>query len=157
MRGTVGKTTEVVIQVDRGIDQVQVTIPEEVIVQLEELPDGMEASQITETKWWLSAKEQTTFILPVTSETAGSFTIVVEDEVEGSVVFEEPLVELETEEEPTIDSGTFEEEDFVEDTATPEVQEDEESKEQEVEEITPATTSNVSTWAQFRQQSIQAV
>lgn len=150
MRGTVGKTTEVVIQVDRGIDQVQVTIPEEVIVQLEELPDGMEASQITETQWWLSAKEQTTFILPVTSETAGSFTIVVEDEVEGSVVFEEPLVELETEEEPTIDSGTFEEEDFVEDTATPEVQEDEESKEQEAEEITPATTSNVSTWAQFR-------
>lgn len=149
MRGTVGKTTEVVIQVDRGIEQVQVTIPEAVIVQLEEFPDGMEASQITETQWWLSAKEQTTFILPLTSETAGSYTIVVEDEVEGSVVFEEPLVEPETEE-PTIDSGTSEEEDFVEDTATPEVQEDEESNEQEAEEITPATTSNVSTWAQFR-------
>ncbi|MFS1020602.1 WxL domain-containing protein [Enterococcus casseliflavus] len=151
IRGTVGETKEVVIQVDRAIEQVQVTIPKELMIQQDALPEGIEVTQITETEWWITAEARTEFTLPITSEIKGMFTIVVEDEVEGSIEFEESPVEPEAEEKPTIDCEMSDEEAVVEDTETPEEQEDEETtQEQEVEEIAPATTSNVSTWAQYR-------
>ncbi|EPH87076.1 hypothetical protein D922_04400, partial [Enterococcus faecalis 06-MB-DW-09] len=145
---TVGETTDVVIHVDRPTDQVQVTIPKELTVQQDELTEGLEATQMTETEWLFTADERTKFTIPVSSETAGKFTIRVEDELDGTIDFEE------TEEDETNDKAVVTDNtdntNEPEDSAISEVQEEEETPTQETEDITPATTSNVSTWAQYR-------
>lgn len=148
MTGTLGETTEVVIFVDRPTNQVQVTIPQELTVLTEEIPEGMEATQMTETEWWFSADESTKFTIPVSSETAGEFTIRVEDELNGTIAFEEAADDESNDESIVTDDTDNTNE--PEDSVTPEVQEEEEAPAQEKEEVTPATTSNVSTWAQFR-------
>lgn len=152
MYGTTGETTEVVIQVDRAIEQIQMAIPKELTIQQDKLPEDIEAVKITETKWWFTAEARTKFTIPLTSETKGKFTIFVEDEVEGTIEFEESLAEPEIEEEEvTNESDTLDEKDVVEGTVTPMDQEDDDpTKKQEIEEIALATTSTVSTWAQFR-------
>jgi len=148
MIGTIGETTEVVILVDRPTNQVQFTIPQEITIQIEELIEGLEATQMTETEWWFSADERTEFTIPVSSETAGEFTIRVEDELDGTIAFEE-AADDETSDESVITDETDSTNDS-EDSIIQEVQEEEETPTQETEDITPATTSNVSTWAQFR-------
>lgn len=147
MIGTLGETTEVVILVDRPTNQVQVTIPQELTVLTEEIPEGMEATQMTGTEWWFTAEERTEFTIPVSSETAGEFTIRVEDELEGTIDFEEAADDENTNE--SVETDETDNTNEPEDSLTPEVQE-EEATAQEIEEVTPATTSNVSTWAQFR-------
>ncbi|MBO1097615.1 WxL domain-containing protein [Enterococcus casseliflavus] len=148
MVGTIGETTEVVILVDRPTKQVQVTIPQELTVQKDELSGGLEATQMTETEWWFSADERTKFTIPVSSQTAGEFSIRVEDELDGTIAFEEAA-----DDEGNDESVLTDDEDNTsdpEDSVIQEVQDEEETPTQETEDITPATTSNVSTWAQFR-------
>lgn len=146
MVGTLGETTEVVILVDRPMNQVQVTIPQEITIQREGLSEGLEATQMTETEWWFSADERTEFTIPVSSETAGEFTIRVEDELDGTIAFEEAADEGNDESVVTDDEDNTSD---SEDSVTQEVQDEEETPTQETQEVTPATTSNVSTWAQF--------
>lgn len=144
MTGSVGKVVQVMILVDRPIDQVQVTIPQDLKVQQEDIPEGMEATQMTETEWWFAAEESTEFIIPILSETAGNYTLRIEDHIDGTIEFEE------SEEQPAEEEleTPKEQENVDEEKATPEVEE--EAPDQEVEEVTPATTSNVSTWAQYQ-------
>lgn len=148
MVGTIGETTEVVILVDRPTNQVQVTIPQEITIQREELSEELEATQMTETEWWFSADERTKFTIPISSESAGKYTIRIEDEVDGTIAFEE-AEDDETSDESVVTDET-DNTNEPEDSVTPEVQEEEEAPAQEKEEVTPATTSNVSTWAQYR-------
>lgn len=148
MVGTIGETTEVVILVDRPTNQVQVTIPQEITIQREELSEELEATQMTETEWWFSADERTKFTIPISSETAGEFTIRVEDELDGTIAFEEAADDEIKDESVVTDETDSSNE--TENSAIPEVQEEEDVPTEETEEVTPATTSNVSTWAQFR-------
>lgn len=148
MMGTVGETTDLVILVDRPTAQVQVTIPQELTVQKDELAEWLEATQMTETEWWFSADECTQFTIPVSSETAGDFTICVEDELDGTIIFEEATDDG-TNDELVVTDETDSTND-QEDNVLQEVQDEEETPTQETEDITPATTSNVSTWAQYR-------
>lgn len=148
MVGTIGETTEVVILVDRPTSQVQVTIPQEITIQKEELSEGLEVTQMTETEWWFSADERTKFTIPVSSETAGKFTIRVEDELDGVISFKE-AADDETNDE-SVETDETDSTNETENSVIPEVQEKEDAPAEETEDITPATTSNVSTWAQFR-------
>lgn len=145
MTGTVGETKTVVILVDRPTSQVQVTIPQEITIQRKELPKGLEAIQMTETEWWFSSEESTKFTIPVFSETAGEFNVRIEDELDGIITFEEADDDGIKGEEEIAD-----EPDEVEDILIQEVPIEKESPTQGTEEVTPATISNVSTWAQFR-------
>ncbi|MCC4044551.1 WxL domain-containing protein [Enterococcus gallinarum] len=145
MIGTVGETTDVVILVDRPTNQVQVTIPQELTVQKDEFPEGLEATQMTETEWWFSADECTKFTIPVSYETSGEFTIRVEEEVDGMITFEEAEDDV-----INIEEEITDEPNETEDSVIQEVQEEEDVSTEETEDITPATTSNVSTWAQYR-------
>lgn len=147
MIGTIGETTEVVILVDRPTSQVQVTIPQEITIQREELSEGLEATQMTETEWWFSAEERTEFTIPVASETVGEFIIRVEDELDGTIAFE--AADDDTSDESAVTDETDNTND-PEDSVISEVQEEEDTPAQETEDITPATTSNVETWAQYR-------
>lgn len=148
MVGTIGETTEIVILVDRPTSQVQVTIPQEITIQREKLSEGLEATQMTETEWWFLADERTEFTIPVSSETAGEFTIRVEDELDGTIIFEE-AADDEINDESVVTDETDSTND-QEDSVLQEVQDEEETPTQETEDITPATTSNVETWAQYR-------
>lgn len=148
MTGSVGEVVLVVILVDRPINQVQVTIPQDLKVQLEDIPEGMEATQMTETEWWFSADERTEFTIPVSSETSGEFTIRIEDELDGTIAFEE-AADDKTSDESVVTDETNNTND-PEDSVIQEVQDEEDTPAQETEDITPATTSNVSTWAQYR-------
>lgn len=148
MSGVVGEVINVVILVDRPTTQIQVTIPKELTVALEELPEGMEATQMTEDVWWFTTEETTEFTLPVSSDTDGEFLLRIEDEIDGTIVFEEGEETPDTNEDDEL--SVSEESEGSEDAVVSEVQEEEENLNQETEEITPATTSNVSTWAQFR-------
>ncbi|OOG24828.1 hypothetical protein BZK37_13285 [Enterococcus casseliflavus] len=146
MTGVVGESTNAVILVDQPVDQVQVTIPEELEVSLDELPKGMEVKQMTDTLWWFSAEESKEFSIPLVSHSAGEYGLQIEDQIEGTITFEETENQS-NESDSTITSEVAETE---KEQVTSEVQEEEEAVKQETEDITPATTSNVSTWAQFR-------
>lgn len=145
MTGVVGESTNAVILVDQPVDQVQVTIPEELEVSLDELPKGMEAKQMTDTLWWFSAEESKEFSIPLVSHSAGEYGLQIEDQIEGTITFEE------TENQPNESGSTINSEvaDSEKEPVNSEVQEEEAIK-QETEDITLATTSNVSTWEQFR-------
>ncbi|WP_430617559.1 hypothetical protein IGI86_003294 [Enterococcus sp. AZ188] len=142
MTGVVGESTNAVILVGQPVDQVQVTIPEELEVSLDELPKGMEAKQMTDTLWWFSAEESKEFSIPLVSHSAGEYGLQIEDQIEGTITFEES--------ENRDSTITSEVADTENEPVTSEVQEEEEAVKQETEDITPATTSNVSTWEQFR-------
>lgn len=142
MTGVVGERTNAVVLVDQPVDQVQVTIPEELEVSLDELPEGMKAKQMTDTLWWFSAKESKEFSISLVSHSAGEYGLQIEDQIEGTITFEES--------ENRDSTITSEVADTEKEPVTSELQEEEEAVRQETEDITPATTSNVSTWEQFR-------
>lgn len=89
MTGTVGETTDVVILVDRPTNQLQVTIPQELVIQMEEMPEDLEVNQMSATDWLFTADESKKFTIPVSSEIVGEFSFHIEDELDGTIIFKE--------------------------------------------------------------------
>lgn len=89
MTGTVGEAANVVILVDRPSNQVQVSIPKELTVVFEELPEEMEATQESDEEWKFTAEESQEFRIPISADTAGEFTLQLEDEINGTIIFGE--------------------------------------------------------------------
>lgn len=142
MFGTIGETTEVVILVDRPTKQVQVTIPQEITIQREELSEGLEVTQMTEEEWSFTAEESTEFRIPVTSETVGVFTIRTENNIDGTIDFLE---------ESTSERNRGKTENNLDDSDQMKRSQDLEENNYEFDEDAEVGIQNVSNWVEFIQ------